>query len=293
MNFIICTPKVTAHSQQRSFFCFILSYHLSLADIDAARRVAQRAFDRIEFRQEKEKLNVWMAFLTLELKYGSPNSLDNAMENACKQNNPKQVYLRMCEILEKEVDAAMETGASCFEAAEKADAMFLKMCKRFKGKKTAWLAYAKYKLKMESSEAANNILKRSLLSLPAYKHVEMVSKVAELEFELGSPERGRTLFLALLAKNPKRLDLLFVFIDKEIKCQNIDGARVLFKNINQPCPGSLKMKLNDKQMKSLFKKWFRMEEAYGDINSQNLVKLEATSYVQRAATTLDVANNAK
>jgi len=224
-------------------------------------------------------MNVWMAFLTLELKYGSQNSLDNEMENACKQNNPKQVYLRMCEILEKEVHSAIENGVNYTEAAEKANAMFLKMCKRFKSKKTAWLGHVKYLLKMGNSEEASNVLKRSLLSLPVYKHIEMVSKVAELEFELGSPERGRTIFLALLAKNPKRLDLLFVFIDKEIKSQNIDGARALFKSVNRPYPGSLKMKLNDKQMKSLFKKWFRMEEVYGDLSSQNLVKQEATSYV--------------
>mmetsp|Transcript_1390 Transcript_1390/g.2130 ORF Transcript_1390/g.2130 Transcript_1390/m.2130 type:complete len:118 (+) Transcript_1390:1121-1474(+) len=47
--------------------------------------------------------------------------------------------------------------------------------------------------------------------------------------------------------------------------------------------GSLKMKLNDKQMKSLFKKWYNIEETHGDLNSQNQVKLEATSFVQRSA----------
>jgi len=260
-----------------------MAFHLSLANIDAARRVAQRAFDRIEFRQENEKLNVWAAYLTLELKYGSGDSLDAAVESACKQNNPKQVYLRMCEILEKDVDAATENGASISEVAEKANSMFLKMCKRFKSKKTVWLAYVKYQLKMGNHEEASNLLKRSLLSLPGYKHVEVVSKVAELEFELGSPERGRTLFNALLAKNRKRLDLLFVFIDKELKCQNIGGARALFKGVVQPCSGSLNMKLNDKQMKSLFKKWYRIEETHGDLNSQNQVKLEATSFVQRSA----------
>ena len=249
--------------------------------------MAQRAFDRIEFRQENEKLNVWAAYLTLELKYGSGDNLDTAVESACKQNNPKQVYLRMCEILVKDVDAAAESGASISEVAEKANSMFLKMCKRFKSKKTVWLAYVKFKLKMGDHEEASSLLKRSLLSLPVYKHVEVVSKVAELEFELGSPEKGRTLFNALIAKNPKRLDLLFVFIDKEVKCQNISGARALFKGIVQPHSGSLNMKLNDKQMKSLFKKWYRIEETHGDLNSQNQVKLEATSFVQRSAAAID------
>merc|ERR1712086_126974 len=51
-----------------------MAFHLSLADIDSARNVANRGFERIEFRQEGEKLNVWTALLTLELKYGTDKS---------------------------------------------------------------------------------------------------------------------------------------------------------------------------------------------------------------------------
>jgi rRNA biogenesis protein RRP5 len=34
-----------------------MAFHLSLADIESARSVANRAFDRIEFRQEGEKVS--------------------------------------------------------------------------------------------------------------------------------------------------------------------------------------------------------------------------------------------
>jgi rRNA biogenesis protein RRP5 len=34
-----------------------IAFHLSLADIESARSVANRAFDRIEFRQEGEKVS--------------------------------------------------------------------------------------------------------------------------------------------------------------------------------------------------------------------------------------------
>jgi rRNA biogenesis protein RRP5 len=37
-----------------------MAYHLSLADIDSARNVAKRAFERIEFRQEGEKVSLSM-----------------------------------------------------------------------------------------------------------------------------------------------------------------------------------------------------------------------------------------
>lgn len=57
-----------------------MAHHLTLADIDGARRVANRAFDRIEFRQEGEKLNVLTALLTLELKYGEGDGLEKTLE---------------------------------------------------------------------------------------------------------------------------------------------------------------------------------------------------------------------
>ena len=120
-----------------------MAYHLSLADIATARNVAQRAFDRIEFRQEGEKLNVWTALLTLELKYGTPKCFQETIDKACQHNNPKQVYLRVCEILEKEIDNA----PSSTEVVTRADNMYKKMCKKFKSKKTVWLQHLRYLLK--------------------------------------------------------------------------------------------------------------------------------------------------
>ncbi|KAL7554857.1 hypothetical protein ACHAWF_018571 [Thalassiosira exigua] len=264
-----------------------MAFHLSLADIESARNVAGRAFDRIEFRQEGEKLNVWTALLTLELKYGTDRSLHEAIDRACQQNNPKHVYLRVCELLEKEVDTAVALGGGANDleaAASRADNMFTKMCKKFKSKKSVWLAHFKYLLKGSRHEEAHALLKRSLQSLPTYKHVEVMSKFAQMEFELGSPERGRTIFDALLQKHPKRMDLLFVNIDKEVKNGNIVKARALFDSVVNPTQSGdskAKFKFSDKQMKSLFKKWYRMEDDHGDKESLERVKEEAKAFVAK------------
>jgi rRNA biogenesis protein RRP5 len=161
--------------------------------------------------------------------------------------------------------------------------MFTKMSKKFRSKKTVWLAHFKYLLKCSRHEEAHELLKRSLQSLPKYKHIETMQKFAQMEFELGSPERGRTIFSALLEKNPKRMDLLFVYIDKEIKNGDISKARALFNNVVNPVDNDRKQqfKFSDKQMKSLFKKWYRMEDEYGDEESQEKVKDEARAYVAR------------
>jgi rRNA biogenesis protein RRP5 len=184
-----------------------MAFHLTLADIPAARDVAERSFQRIEFRQEREKLNVWCALLTLELKFGSSKSLQDAIDRACQHNNPKQVYLRVCEIVAKEI------SPSSPPSIERADELFNKMCKKFKDKKQVWIAHVQYLLKSGRNEEAHALTKRALKSLPSYKHVETMSKFAQLVFEYGTAERARTLFDGLLLKHPKRLDLFFVYVE--------------------------------------------------------------------------------
>lgn len=264
-----------------------MAYHLSLADIDSARNVANRAFDRIEFRQEDEKLNVWTALLTLEFKYGTPKSQQATIDRASQHNNPKKVYLRVCEMLEREVDASASSPdrAQTHDAAvARADELFLKMCKKFKSKKTVWIAYLKYLLKSTRHEEAHALLKRAMQSLPDYKHVETMSKFAQLEFEHGSPERARTIYDTLVEKHPKRLDLLFVYVDKEVKHGELAAARNIFMNVINPTDdGKKKAKYSDKQMKSLFKKWFRIEEEHGDVDSREEVKAAARDFVERTA----------
>lgn len=250
-----------------------MAFHLSLADIASARAIAERAFGRIEFRQEREKLNVWCALLALEHKYGSPASLQATIDRACQQNNPKQVYLRVCEMLEKEVNPSTP------DTVILADEMYKKMCKKFKSKKKVWLANLQYLLKNNRHQDAHDLLRRSLKSLAPHKHIEIMSRFAQFEFEFGSAERARTVYDGILVKHPKRLDLVFVYADKEIKHGSVEMARSLFEKIVNPRGDAPKSKLSDKQMKSLFKKWYRIEEEHGTEETQQAVKDAAKAYV--------------
>lgn len=247
-----------------------MAFYLSMADIPSARSVAAKALARIEFREENEKLNVWTALLTLEHKYGSDQTLQNTVDKACNHCNPKQVYLRVCEILEKDISSSPDTLA-------RANDMYAKMCKKFKSKKKVWISHLEFLLKQSRHQEAHALLKRALLSLASYKHAETMSKFAQLEFEYGSAERARTVFDGIVDKYPKRLDLLFVYLDKEVKFGTISNARQLLERKVEDA------KLSDKQMKSLFKKWFRIEEEHGTEEQQEHVKNTAREYVQRTS----------
>jgi len=212
---------------------------------------------------------------------------------ACQHNNPKQVYLRVCEMLERVVlnDSSKESSSSSSsakarfksEAVTNADEMFSKMCKKFKSKKTVWIAHLKYLLNTFRFQEAHDLLKRSLRSLASHKHIETMHKFAQMEFEFGSVERGRTIFDGLLEKYPKRLDLLFVYVDKEVKAGEIEMARVIFRRFSDITNKQRKLKLSDKQMKSLFKKWYRIEESHGNDDTREDVKVAAKLYVEKSA----------
>jgi rRNA biogenesis protein RRP5 len=264
-----------------------MAFHLTMANIPAAREVANRAFDRIEFRQEKEKLNVWCALLTLELKYGTDATLQTTLDRACQHNNPKHVYLRVCEMMVKHQDTT-----SSSEMLRKTDETFVKMCSKFRSKKTVWIAHLSYLLERGRHDEAQQVIQRSLLSLPAHKHIETLSKYASLTFTYGRAATARTVFDGLLKKYQKRLDVLFVYADQEIKHDHIAAARSLFRRVATNSGSKMdlatatnapsQMKLNDKQMKRLFKKWYTFEELHGTEATQEGVKDAAREYVERS-----------
>lgn len=105
--FVICTPvpssllcvplysQVLAQPNSSLVWIQYMAYQLSLTEVDAARSVAERALKAVSFRDEQEKLNLWVAYLNLEHTYGDATSLGALFARALQHNAPKKVYLHM------------------------------------------------------------------------------------------------------------------------------------------------------------------------------------------------------
>mgnify|MGYP001580326465 FL=1 len=78
-----------------------VAYYLGLSQIDKAREIGRRALKTINFREEQEKLNVWVALLNLENTYGTEASLAELFTEAAQSNDAKTVYLRLVDIYER------------------------------------------------------------------------------------------------------------------------------------------------------------------------------------------------
>ncbi|KAF9094819.1 rRNA biogenesis protein rrp5 [Mortierella sp. AD031] len=238
-----------------------MAFQLQLSEISKAREIGQRALKSISFREEQEKMNVWVALMNLENTFGSADTLEEVFKNAVQTCEPKKIYLQLVKIYERsnKIDLATE--------------LYTTMTKKFGQSSKVWTGFGHFQLHHGHLEAGRELLQRSLKSLPKRKHIKTISKFAQLEFKYGEPERGRTIFEGVMSNYPKRIDLWSVYIDMEVRNGEQDAVRRLFARV-------VSLKLSSKKMKFFFKKWLAYEKDNGDDESVEEVKRRALAYVE-------------
>ncbi|KAI0066486.1 nucleic acid-binding protein [Artomyces pyxidatus] len=245
-----------------------MSFQLQLSEIDKAREIAKRALKTINFREEKEKLNVWIASLNLENVYGTDETLEAVFKDAARHCDSKTVHLRLASILEQS------------DKFERAEEQYQKTCKKFSHSSKVWTLFGEYYLKRGELEEARKLLPRSLQSLEKRKHLKTISKFAQLEYKFGDAERGKTIFEGIIDSHPKRWDLWSIYMDMEAGQKDIQSLRNLFDRV-------LTLKMTSHKAKSFFKKWLGLERTLGDEEGAEAVKAKAIEWTRRAAGAAD------
>ncbi|KAI3642285.1 hypothetical protein MP228_011840 [Amoeboaphelidium protococcarum] len=238
-----------------------MSFAAEQLSIAAARDVAEKALNTINFREDKEKFNVWIAYLNLEHQLGDEESMDEVLKRALQYNEPKHVYLSLVEIYDQS------------KLVEKCRDVFAILTKKFKASCKVWARYCDFLMDRCDFEAAQDAFKSALKFLPKRKHIKFSLRYAKMEYTKGSLERGRTIYETLTSNNPKRIDIWSMYIDAEVKLKNIDYARRLLQR-------SVHLELSTKKMKFLFKKYLDFEKAHGTEESVKSVVKQAKDYVE-------------
>ena len=92
-----------------------MSFQIRLSEVEKAREVAQRALKTINFREEQERLNVWIALLNLENIYGTEQTIEDTFRDAVRRNDAKTVYLGLATIFEQSEKFGVRTSfAKCW-----------------------------------------------------------------------------------------------------------------------------------------------------------------------------------
>lgn len=245
-----------------------MAFHLQATEIEKARAVAERALKTISFREEQEKLNVWVALLNLENMYGSQESLAKVFERAVQYNEPLKVFLHLADIYTKS------------EKFKEAGELYNRMLKRFRQEKAVWIKYGAFVLGRSQAGASHRVLQRALECLPTKEHVDVIVKFAQLEFQLGDVERAKAIFENTLTTYPKRTDVWSVYIDMTIKHGSQKEVRDIFERV-------IHLSLAPKRMKFFFKRYLDYEKQHGTEKDVQAVKAKALEYVEAKSSALE------
>lgn len=61
--------------------------------------------------------------------------------------------------------------------------------------------------------------------------LKTISKFAQLEYKLGDPERGKTIFEGIIDSHPKRWDSWSIYLDMEATQGDIASLRNIFDRV--------------------------------------------------------------
>ncbi|KAJ3806453.1 hypothetical protein F5876DRAFT_80678 [Lentinula aff. lateritia] len=240
-----------------------MSLQLQLSEIEKAREIGRRALDKISFREEAEKLNVWVALLNLENAYGIDETLEKVFKDAARANDSKTVHLRLASILDQS------------DKHKKAEEQYKRTCKKFGLSSKVWTSFAEHYIQRGEIEESRKLLPRALQSLEKRKHLKTISRFAQLEYKYGEPERGKTLFEGIVDSHPKRWDMWSIYMDMEARRSDIQSLRNIFDRV-------LKLKMTSHKAKSFFKKWLELERRLSDEEGAEMVKQKAIEWTQRS-----------
>ncbi|KAL2262687.1 hypothetical protein VTK26DRAFT_440 [Humicola hyalothermophila] len=265
-----------------------MASQMQVNDLNSARQVAERAIKTINIKEETEKLNVWVAYLNLEVAYGTEETVEEVFKRACTYNDDQEVHERLASIY-------IQSGKH-----KEADELFEKILKKY-GAQSAhvWTNYAHFlHATAGQPERARALLKRAVQVLggaQTHTYQALLPKFAALEFRSphGDRDQGRTLFESLLATYPKKFDLWNQLVDLEtspnVAANNKGGkggggggggevdkavVRDLFER------GSKVKGLKPRQAKAWFRRWAKWEEEHGDQKSRERVSAKAVEWAR-------------
>jgi rRNA biogenesis protein RRP5 len=75
-----------------------MASQMQVNDMASARQVAERAIKTIGIKEETEKLNVWIAYLNLEVAYGTDETVEEVFKRACTYNDDLEIHERLASI---------------------------------------------------------------------------------------------------------------------------------------------------------------------------------------------------
>lgn len=89
-----------------------MAFQMQVSELAKAREVAERAVATIDSTEETEKLNAWIAYLNLEVRFGNDDTVDDIFKRAYQVNDQQEVYQRLASIYVQDNKPEVSTNRS-------------------------------------------------------------------------------------------------------------------------------------------------------------------------------------
>ena len=226
------------------------SYILDTLNLASARQIFERALKIIDIAKTKEKLNVWVAYLNLENIYGNEKTFEKIFERAKEVCDKKLLFKHVIQIYFNS------------KKYNSVDDLYKILIKDYFDDLEIWKNYLEFLFEVNNNMENPNTeiidpkegLNKSMQVLPKKNHLDIMSYYGQLLYKFNKKEDARNMFDKILKNFPKRKDIWFIYIDKEIKYgKNVEKVRQIFDKMFE-----IKFKIND--LKSIMKKFLEFEK---------------------------------
>lgn len=130
-----------------------MAFHVQATEIDRARTIAKKALTTIDMRENQERLNIWVALLNIELRYGNKDTFDDTLKEALLVNEPFKIH-----------SICLKIFADCNRVQELND-LVLTITKKYRQLPESWLNAAQALFEVNLAEKAKSLLNKALPSL--------------------------------------------------------------------------------------------------------------------------------
>jgi rRNA biogenesis protein RRP5 len=276
--------KMIVPSPDNSFlWIHYISHVLKKKGYDDAKILCERAVKTMDITNLKEKLNLWIAYMNLESRFGSEKEFQKIVKRGLKINDKKEVYLAVIDIYRKRKNYKIIEG------------IFIILSRKYNFHLDIWKKYIEYLFEAHSIQnddehpdydllvgidltEKEKLLSKAIQILDRKQQIELIRKYASEEYKYGNVEKGRTMYESIIHSYPKRTDILSTYLDLEVKfTKNKKNVRKLFDKM------LAKDDIKLKQIKFLFKRYLEFETEHGSENDVNKVKEKAAEFANRFA----------
>lgn len=149
-----------------------MQFYMKAFEIEKAKGVGQRAMKVINYRNEKDKLNVWMELIKIEINHGTNESFNTLFREAILRNQPLKVYSKTLSML-------IESGK-----IPQVNGILGPMLKKYKPYAEMWLIAAETYYQIGSENTAKELLEKAYKSLPKDERMFFVVVKLYIKFKL-------------------------------------------------------------------------------------------------------------